>query len=577
MADIVISLNPKNSGVLLLQCPFFANELVKDIPGRRWSKHHQAWAVPIGRFSIEHIHEKMRGLTKISEDAEAAMRAYLDAEAAMKSTGEWPTWFKFKTKPRDHQLRCLKHIYPRGPNALHMDRGTGKTKTVIDMAAARRMENKIDCLLVIAKLSLRKNWVQEFLDHCAIPADVHLPISAKPEQFRRWLRTRHDFKVMIVGIESLSAGGMFDLCMEFLKAHKKPMMAIDETHHIATHKAIRSERCVKLAERCLYRTAMTGTPISTGPMNLFMQYEYLDPKIIGIGDFYAFRNRYAIMGGYTDQAGRPMQIVGYQNLEELTALVAPYTFQCLKSEVLDLPPKVYKRYHVELSAEQRRLYDIVRREDVVRLKGRDDHVIQNVLELALRLHQIAGGYTIKASLDAKGKPTYEPVEIVPWERNPKIVEIRDILRLDPVPCIIWCAYMPEILAVQRMLKAEFPEHRAELLIRGTEQHNWDIVQDFQAGKIRFLVSNVATGGTGHNMTAAEMMIYYSNTNKLVDRLQSEDRAHREGLTHSVLYIDLIAEKTVDVSIIKSNERKQNLSDYVRSRIGELSAVLAGED
>ena len=38
-------------------------------------------------------------------------------------------------------------------------------------------------------------------------------------------------------------------------------------------------------------------------MNLFMQFEYLDPNIIGIGDYYAFRNRYAIMGGYRDPDG----------------------------------------------------------------------------------------------------------------------------------------------------------------------------------------------------------------------------------------------------------------------------------
>ena len=68
--------------------------------------------------------------------------------------------------------------------------------------------------------------------------------------------------------------------------------------------------------------------------------------------------------------------------------------------------------------------------------------------------------------------------------------------------------------------------------------------------------------TGSALTAANTVIYYSNSYDLEKRLQSEDRAHRIGQTGSVTYVDLVAEKTIDERIIKSLRSKINIANEI---------------
>jgi SNF2 family DNA or RNA helicase len=91
-----------------------------------------------------------------------------------------------------------------------------------------------------------------------------------------------------------------------------------------------------------------------------------------------------------------------------------------------------------------------------------------------------------------------------------------------------------------------------------------IVDAFQdpASELRFFVGQPRTGGFGLTLTAANTVIYYSNSYDLETRLQSEDRAHRIGQTNKVTYIDFYAPKTVDEKILKSLRSKINLATQV---------------
>ena len=84
-------------------------------------------------------------------------------------------------------------------------------------------------------------------------------------------------------------------------------------------------------------------------------------------------------------------------------------------------------------------------------------------------------------------------------------------------------------------------------------------QQFQAGEVQFFVGNPAAAGTGLTLHAAHTVIYASNSFNFTDRLQSEDRAHRIGLEHPVMYIDLIAPGTVDEHIVRSLIKKLDIS------------------
>jgi SNF2 family DNA or RNA helicase len=91
-----------------------------------------------------------------------------------------------------------------------------------------------------------------------------------------------------------------------------------------------------------------------------------------------------------------------------------------------------------------------------------------------------------------------------------------------------------------------------------------VVREFQDpdSELRFFVGNPKTGGYGLTLTAASIVVYFSNSFDLEVRLQSEDRAHRIGQTKSVTYIDLITPKSVDEKIVQALRDKIDIATQV---------------
>jgi SNF2 family DNA or RNA helicase len=91
-----------------------------------------------------------------------------------------------------------------------------------------------------------------------------------------------------------------------------------------------------------------------------------------------------------------------------------------------------------------------------------------------------------------------------------------------------------------------------------------VVREFQDpdSPLRFFVGNPRTGGYGLTLTAANLVVYYSNSFDLEVRLQSEDRAHRIGQKHHVTYVDLMSPRTVDEKIVKALRSKIDIANQV---------------
>lgn len=585
------------NGKFLVRCPIYANDALNGLSSKRWVKARRIWSVPALRRNITAIND-LRPLATFTQEAEAALIEHNERldQLITPSIG-FPAWYKYKTKPRKHQETGANKAYGKNEFALFMDRGTGKSKLAIDLATALRMEGKIQAVMVIVRRSLRLNWVgydhgdgtgqkEGFIGHCPIECSFHLPNggdeSAK-KVYGGWLGEDHDFPVLIMSTESFSQGGAVTIAKSFLQSHIKVMVIVDESHDFGNHDSIRSKALHDLGLMAEYKLVLTGTPIMTGPMNLYSQFEFLNPNIIGIGDYYAFRNRYAVMGGFPNpKTGKPTQIIGYQNMDELAALLAPYVYEVRKSEVLDLPPKVFERRALQMTPEQKELYKKIKREKKYVHDGSDVD-ISNTLELALRLHQICGGFisrTVSEMVDGKNGPKVKKTttwtQIIPPERNPKMMELLDIAADGDQSMIIWAAYKPEIEMIVGQLRNKFP---SDIVV---EMHGGISDEDreknkilFQSKKARFLVGSTQAGGTGHTLTAAEIVYYWNNTEKMIDREQSEDRAHRDGLNHSVLYIDAMMENTVDGTIRDSIDAKMDLAEYIRLKIREVGDSLLG--
>jgi len=476
----------------------------------------------------------------------------------------FPSMYKFKTEPRPYQMQALHRAWGKNGFAYYMDMGTGKTKTSIDLMSAYFLDAKVERVLVITKYSTRLNWQREIAVHSPVETDVHVLDTTKVKAFKEFNLSPDGSKVkyLVVGTESLAAGKAIDYAKEFVDISVRVGIIVDEAHMIKNHSAIRSKNVVKLGKSANYKVIMTGTPIANGPMDVFMQFEFLDPNIIGIGDFYSFRNRYAIMGGFEQK-----EIVGYQNMPELIELVSPFVYQVRKSEVLtELPPKVYEVRQVQMNDEQRRLYkDVAKRSKAV--SGDRGIAVNTVLERMLRLQEITGGIITYERNPDVHNPSKFVHDRIPG-KNPKVEELLAITEENPVSTIVWCRFIQEITMVTEALREKYGAGAVVEIHGGVSEEDRDrnVFELFQNKRARFLVGNAATGGVGLNMTAAELVVYYSNSFNFVEREQSEDRAHRIGQTRSVTYIDLIAEGTVDDVVVTALRDKKNVSEFVRASI-----------
>lgn len=567
-------------GLFIIAVPPWQNDVVRNIPSRKFNPGGKVWTAPATRLNVKYMEEKLKDAqwSRLAVMKLAEVRA--SVQQVIAPALPWPAHYKFKTEPMKTQRIALERAFGRPAFAMFKDMGTGKSKTFIDLASASRMHPLIDAALMVCPVAIRKNWIRELAIHCPLPYDVYVLNSEKPKEFEAWLNTPHDFKWLIVGVESLGISARpYEMMLQYLR--KFPMrviMGVDESSKIKNHAALRSQRCHFAARAAGIRIPMTGTPIAKSVMDLYSQFEFMDPDILGVGDFYSFRNRYAVFGGYENR-----QIIGFQNMDELMDIITPFIYQVRKEEAMpDLLPKMYTRRYVKMTAKQSKHYrSMVKDRKVIGDDGRSS-TVKNVLGMTLRLQQIAGGFVPLETVDpftCKIKVVAEPIDT----KNPKIEDLLDFCDEFDGKMIVWAAFRPEIDAIAKALREKYGDDMVVECHGGIEEAQRDINVNvlFQTGKPRFVVGNVSTGGMGLTMTAATCEYYFSNTHNFIDRAQSEDRAHRKGQKNSVLYVDVVAQidmgngqlnDSVDITIVNSNESKKDLSEYVKDEIQRLSST-----
>jgi SNF2 family DNA or RNA helicase len=239
----------------------------------------------------------------------------------------------------------------------------------------------------------------------------------------------------------------------------------------------------------------------------------------------------------------------YRNLDKLNRMLEPHVFRVRKDEVLDLPPKVYKVFNFELNDKQRRAYDYLK-EGYAFVSKEKGTVSFEAIAARTKMKQVTSGF-----IHINNEP-----QILDPEDNPRLETFKEIIEDLEGQFIVWSIYKEEIKQIVAALE--------EMGITHVQYHG-DIskddreraIDDFQAGKARAFVCNKAAYA-GITLTAARTSIYYSCDFDNDIRAQSEDRCHRIGTTHSVLYVDLVAEDTIDEDVVKSLAMKNAVADHV---------------
>ena len=468
--------------------------------------------------------------------------------------------YKFKTKPYAHQLEALEKSWAASTYALFMEMGTGKSKVLVDNIAMLYDKGAIRAALIVAPKGVYKNWDQiEFPvhlpDHITHTKVLWEPNITKKKQMEldTLFDGGEDLKILIMNVEAFSTSKGLDFAHSFLNIFNgRALIGIDESTTIKSPTAKRTKNILKIGDLAKYRRILTGSPVTKSPLDLYTQCRFLSPNHLDFESYYSFKMRYANMVR-RNFGGRSVQLVtSYRRLDELTDKLDNFSYRVLKEDCLDLPPKVFTTRNVELSKEQKRMYDTMKQAAIAEHKGKIMSSM-SALTTLLRLHQITCG-TFKA----------DDGTITSLENN-RITALMDCLQETDGKVIIWATYREDIKNIVEALKKAYGDDSTVEYHGGVDSRvRQDHIALFQQknGPTRYFVGNPQTGGYGITLTAANTVIYYSNNYDLEKRLQSEDRAHRIGQTGSVTYVDLVAENTIDDRIIKSLRNKINIANEI---------------
>ena len=466
--------------------------------------------------------------------------------------------YPFKNKPFVHQAAYLQRFWEDPHVALLADMGTGKSFMLINNAAMLYDKGKINAMLIIAPKGVYRNWYKSEIpkhmpDHvtykmaCWSPA----PRKAERQEMEEMWNCVDAMRILIMNIEAFSTEKGMTYARTFLRV-TQAFMAIDESTTIKTPTAKRTKNIIKVGKEAVYKRIATGSPVTKSPLDLYSQCEFLSPDCLNVHSYYAFQARYAVLVERKMSTHTFKQIVGYRRLDELQHKLNDFSFRVTKEECLDLPDKVYTRREIELTAEQRKAYDQMKLMALAEVEG-NLMSTNNALTQLMRLHQIVCGHVKMDDGQQLNIPSNRVNELLATvaETQGKV--------------IIWANYRRDIENIRIALAKEYGMTSVATYFGDTEaEERQEIVEKFQDldSDLRFFVGNPRTGGYGLTLTAANLVVYYSNSFDLEVRLQSEDRAHRIGQTSKVTYVDFITPGTVDEHIVKALRNKINIASEV---------------
>jgi SNF2 family DNA or RNA helicase len=470
--------------------------------------------------------------------------------------------YKFRTKPYKHQEDIFNKIKDMPNYALLMEQGTGKTKVIIDNFSYLYKKGNIDAVLVVAPNGVHRNWINDEVPK-HMPEDIKYKSmfwdnsKSKTKKFQeRFLDLLNDNELCILtcNVESFRVPKAVFNFLTYCK-RKNVMMVVDESARIKNPKAKQTREIIKLGNFATYKRILTGTPVTNSPFDVYSQFEFLDKSIIDHNSFYSFKNYYGVFEKKTNWGSNRQydELKSYRNLEELKALLDPFSYRITKAECLDLPEKIHTKRYFKLSTKQRDVYETIKEEFILEI-DKSQIPLPMALTRLMKLQQVTSNFVILEN---------DKTKFVDEENHPRLDATMEIINDIPEDqsIIIWCRFRHDIKIICDALdKNKITNVRYDGDTKAdTRQKN---LIKFQSKQARVFVANPATASEGLNLFVANNVIYYSNSFKYGERQQSEDRAHRIGQKNNVLYFDLIAENTLDNKIIKVLLEKQELANII---------------
>lgn len=435
---------------------------------------------------------------------------------------------------------------------LLFEMGCGKTLTAIAIAGAGYQMGKIERLLIVAPTSVVAVWPKELQEYAKFKYTCKTLLGEKKQRLKQIDDLiKFPFKALKVAVINYESTWRPEI-LEKLKEFDADMVIADESQRIKTYDAAQSKAMHELGDQARYKLILSGTPVQTAAIDIWSQYRFLDKSVFG-DNFFKFRGRYAIMGGYGNK-----KIVGYKDLEGLIKKEHSIAFRVTKDEALDLPEQTFETRKIQLSQKEKNLYERIKKDSYAELDGGGHITATTVLTRLLRLQQLAGGFLVQ---DDAQKP-----QLVSRAKLDALADIiEDYVIGSGKKLVIFARFIAEVKAIMELAGKVLPKELKQVAIYGDikKEDRGGIVKQFQEDPNTVLfIGQIDTAGTGITLTAADTCVYYSKNFNYATYSQSLSRIHRIGQRNCCTYIDLEIEGTIDELISKALSRKEDMAKTV---------------
>jgi len=520
--------------------------LVKTVTGRSYDRGTRTWYVP-----CHHVEEVVEKLSPIGFSFAPEVTAYRRALAAHRERLD-----AARTVPAySGRLSGVMHPYQRigagflltaGRALLADQMGLGKT---LQSIAACEGDGRV---LVLAPASNKYGWKEEIGKWA--PGEAVSVVDGPPagraalwKSGSKWFIVNYELLLRPADLMEMRRGFDAIICDEATRI---------SNHQAKTTVALKTVPAVK-------RFAMTGTPISNRPSDVWSIVDWLHPGLLGTWS--QFLEAYAVF----DDWGERGRVVGFRDLQGLAAKLRPVMLRRTKEEVLkELPKKTVQDVLFDMSKEEWRVYDAVRANilgdlDAAAMGGIDRRSLGESMVKMLRLKQVTGS----TALIGDGAAGSTKLDVL----MEKVGEAVD--GGEKVLVFTQFAEMAKLIVAKMSMTSWAP-----LLICGDVAHEDRQlrVNEFNGDPERKVMVMTEAGAYGLNLQAASVVIHFDLPWSIAKTLQREDRAHRMGQEKPVTVLTLCARGTIDEYVAKVLKKKNResveiLEDDIRLEESGISA------
>ncbi|MFZ4987174.1 MAG: DEAD/DEAH box helicase, partial [Blastocatellia bacterium] len=438
------------------------------------------------------------------------------------------------------------------------DMGTGKTIQTLSFLLSLKEENEqlnrrrrkkepAPVHLLVVPRSLVVNWIRE--------AERFTP-DLRILDFAHGLRTsdllefnKHDIVITTYGILIRE--------IDRLRDYEFDTAILDEAQAIK-NPASESARAAR-AINCRHRLTLTGTPVENNTFELWSQFAFLNPGLLGSADY--FREHF--IGPIERQNDEP-------TARTLKRLIHPFILRRTKDQVVsDLPPRSEKILWGEMEPDQRQVYDETRNHyrDLLAKLIEEKGIRQarfRILEGLLRLRQICNHPKLVSSGYRGGSAKMDA-----------LLETLETARAEGHKILVFSQFVKML----KLIETELVRRQTPFAyLDGSTTNRQERVDQFQQddGVGIFLIS-LKAGGVGLNLTAADYVVHVDPWWNPAVEMQASDRAHRIGQDKPVFIYKLMIKDSVEEKILQLQEKKRSLVTQLISTEAGFFKSLSSED